>query len=305
MSTIIVALQGTALVGCATVDKASQVVMSSARSVVGLANPVIVGEYGDFVLQRLLTKFGAVGAPLNLSSAPGAIGEQLYVVDGKQLRQLDLSSLKDIHLSGLQDSALTTPTAVSANTRHLLVSSENGGVVYRIDRQTGAVLLEIKDLNRPRGVVELSDGSLLIAEAGAGKITMVSGSKGEIRSALATGLAAPSGLVNAIGGVYVTESDSGSILRLDPVSGRRSILSQGLSNPQGITLTSTGRLAVLEVGAAQISIVDPSSGGAAVRAKNLPVDTANKHFNNLTAAGNENLFFGSSVDGGLYQLRKK
>ncbi len=299
------ALAMSVLAGCSTIDKASQMVVNSARSVVGISNPVLVSEHGDFILQRLAAKFGKVGAVLNLSNAPGAVGEQLYVVDGAQLKQLDLSSLKGIELSGLQETALEMPSAVSANTRVLLVSSESAGRVYRIDRQTGAVLLEVRDLNRPRGVVELSDGSLLVAESGAGKITLISGSKGETRRELATGLATPSGMVNSIGGVYITEADSGSILRLDPVSGRRTVLTQGLKNPQGITLTSTGRLAVLEVGAGQISIVDPVNGGATVRANNLPIDAAAKTFNNLASAGNENLFFGSSADGGLYQLRKK
>jgi streptogramin lyase len=293
------------LSSCATVDKASKAVVNSARSVVGLSNPIAVSKHGDFALFRLLAKFGKVGATLNLSSAPGAVGEQLYVVDGLQLKQLDLSSLKGIELSGLQESALETPTAVSANTRVLLVSSEATGRVYRIDRQTGAVLLEVRDLNKPRGIVELSDGSLLVAESGSGKITLISGSKGETRREMASGLSTPSGMVNTVGGVYITETDTGSILRLDPVSGRRTVLTQGLKSPQGITLTSTGRLAVLEVGAAQISIVDPASGGSTVRANNLPLDMASKAYTSLTAAGNENLFFGSSADGALYQLRKK
>jgi hypothetical protein len=298
-------LIGTGLASCATIDRASKAVVSSARSVVGLNNPVAVSEHGDFALFRLLSKFGDVGGTLNLSNAPGAAGEQLYVVDGKQLKQLDLSSLKDIELSGLKETTLETPSAVLANTRVLLVSSESTGRVYRIDRQTGAVLLEVRDLNKPRGIVELSDGSLLIAESGNGKITLISGSKGETRREMATGLATPSGMVNTVGGVYITETDTGSILRLDPVSGRRTILTQGLKSPQGITLTSTGRLAVLETGAAQITIVDPASGGSTVRATNLPLDKTSKAYTSLTAAGNENLFFGSSVDGALYQLRRK
>jgi streptogramin lyase len=302
---LICLLIGAGLSSCATVDRASQAVVNSARSVVGLGNPVAISEHGDFALFRLQAKYGKVGGTLNLSSAPGAVGEQLYVVDAQQLKQLDLSSLKVIELSGLQESAIESPTAVSANTRVLLVSSESAGKVYRIDRQTGAVLLEVRDLNKPRGVVELSDGSLLVAESGSGKIVLISGSKGETRRDMASGLLTPSGMVNTVGGVYITETETGSILRLDPVSGRRTILTQGLKSPQGITLTSTGRLAVLEVGAAQISIVDPAGGGSTVRATNLPLDTASKSYTSLTGSGNEQLFFGSSADGALYQLRKK
>jgi streptogramin lyase len=302
---LICLLIGAGLSSCATVDRASQAVVNSARSVVGLSNPIAASEHGDFALFRLQAKYGKVGGTLNLSSAPGAVGEQLYVVDSQQLKQLDLSSLKVVELSGLQESAIESPTAVSANTRVLLVSSETAGKVYRIDRQTGAVLLEIRDLNKPRGVVELSDGSLLVAESGSGKIVLISGSKGETRRDMASGLLTPSGMVNTVGGVYITESETGSILRLDPVSGRRTILTQGLKNPQGITLTSTGRLAVLEVGAAQISIVDPAGGGSTVRATNLPLDAASKAYTSLTGSGNEQLFFGSSADGALYQLRKK
>lgn len=294
-----------ALSACSTVEKTSQTVVETAKRVVGIQSPVVFGEQGDFVGLRLVPKVGQAGSLLNVSAAPGALGEQLYFVDGKTLRQLDVATLKTVSLSQLQDGALLEPTFIAANPRHLLIASERSGNAYKIDRITGAVLLEIKNLNKPRAILELSDGSLLIAEYGSGEITMIVGPRGESRRVLATGLIGPSGMVATSSGIYITETETGSILRLDPVSGRRTILAQGFKEPHGIALTSTGRLAVLEVATQQVLIVDPVNGSSAVRFNNLPIDSTAKTFQSLAASGNEILYFGSSRDGAIYQLRKK
>lgn len=281
------------LSGCASIDKASTRVTEIARTAVGLANPVKISDHGDFQLVRLLAKVGQPGNAMAVTNAPAARGEMLYLVDGQSLRQLDLSTLQWVELS-VQADTLIEPSGVFANSKHLLVLSEKNGLAWKIDRQSGEIILEIKDLNRPRSMVELSDGSLLITEAGTapnyvGVLTMISGPKGDQRTTLASGLIEPSGMVATVGGVYITETGTGSVLRLDPVTGRRSVLVSGLKKPHGITLTTTGRLAVLESQAKQITILDPVNGAATVRANQLPVASDPAYFAQLSSMGSESL----------------
>ncbi len=305
------------LPGCTTLSTAGNRVVSTARSVVGLGNAPVVAEYVDFVLVRLAANVTTPGSAAGLAAADSRSGDLLYLTDQRKLRMLESNrqSWTDLSVESKDASAsvLENPTGVAVNSRHILVTSEARGTALRIDRATGEILLEAKGLDRPRGILELSDGSLIVVEAGSrdratGKVSMISGPTGERRSELATSLATPTGIVASIGGLFITESDTGAILRLDPVTRNRSVLTDGLEQPQGIAVTTTGRLAVIEAGAARLSIVNPSDGRANVRAGKLPLGVqANSAVGwvGLAAGDKESLYFVSNQDGALYQLRRR
>ena len=71
--------------------------------------------------------------------------------------------------------------------------------------------------------------------------------------------------------MYVTEATAGRVSRVDINDGSKVIVSEGLSQPEGVTVLADRRLAVVEVGARRVVAVDPESGATEVLASNLPI----------------------------------
>jgi sugar lactone lactonase YvrE len=71
--------------------------------------------------------------------------------------------------------------------------------------------------------------------------------------------------------VYLTETRGGRLIRVDLADGSKTIISEGLAQPEGITVLTDGRVAVVEVGRQQLIAVDPVSGAIDVLATELPV----------------------------------
>jgi DNA-binding beta-propeller fold protein YncE len=121
-------------------------------------------------------------------------------------------------------------------------------------------------LNELLGLAQAPDGSVVVAEAGEGRVLKINAS-GEV-TVLARGLERPAGVVVAAdGSCYVSEAGKGRVVR---VSGGISSVLEGLSTPQGLALAGD-QLFVLDVGSKELLTLSLTTKQRQTLATNLPV----------------------------------
>ena len=86
------------------------------------------------------------------------------------------------------------PLTVSVNDQHAIIGSWFAGTVQRLNRETGAVLNTYTGFGVPYDAVELSDGSILVADCAKGQLTQILDQAGTNRRTVAKGLSCPTGL---------------------------------------------------------------------------------------------------------------
>jgi DNA-binding beta-propeller fold protein YncE len=198
-------------------------------------------------------------------------------------------------------SDIAQPGHINGNRENLGVASETAGTVQLLDRTTGRKLMAWADFKSPHEVMILPDGSLLIAEAGAGQLVQLSGTERKIIARL---LDEPSGLAPAPGNsAYVSERTAGRVSRFNLTSGERSVIATGLERPEALALTPDGRLYVVEAGVGRISKIDVSTGAKITAAEALPIGTSGGpgHYGGL-AASDTALYFTSEKDKAIYRI---
>ena len=152
---------------------------------------------------------------------------------------------------------------IAADGGHLHFTSQYGQV-GTFDRVSRSARNRAESLDQPRGIAVRSDGALIVAEAGAGRVLAVSVT--DVVTVLADGLGRPSGVaVDAGDRIHVTDEENGTVFRLD--DGKPVALAEDLDTPQGLAF-SGGRLFVAEAGRRRVVEV-----GATVRvvAEDLPI----------------------------------
>ena len=196
---------------------------------------------------------------------------------------------------------LFQPAHVSISGNHLIAVSQVFGTVQRLDRETFEVLDSWEGFSSPGDALEDDAGNLIVADTGTGRVLRVTGTEPMDRSVIAERLSAPTGLALANDGtLYVTETDAGRLLRIP--SGRAPTrMAEGLLQPEGVAVDSSGNVLVLEVGGKQISRFD--STGVNVVATGLPVGLGNgpSLYRGL-AFGTAGIYFSSDVDNTVYKL---
>jgi streptogramin lyase len=70
--------------------------------------------------------------------------------------------------------------------------------------------------------------------------------------------------------VYVTEA-AGKLTRIEPKTGAKTTVAEGLAMPEGLSETPWGTFVVAETGAKRLTEIDPKSGAKNVVAENLPI----------------------------------
>jgi sugar lactone lactonase YvrE len=122
-------------------------------------------------------------------------------------------------------------------------------------------------LDRLMGIAVASDGSLVTAEYGGGRLLRVQGSEVET---LAADLARPTGVALAADGeCYVAESGAGRIVAVSPGGAKRVVL-DGLAEPHGLALAD-GKLYAVDAGSKQLLAIELDTGAVSVIAEHLPV----------------------------------
>lgn len=211
---------------------------------------------------------GALAFPADLALAEDGA---LHVADVFAYRAVDAAggAVRDVARVHTRGSELEYPTGVSVGAERVVLASSPAGAVMVYDRRTGAALQVLHGFNAPSDALELAEGELLVAEMGGGDLLRV---RGEARTRVASGLAAPASLAaGPAGAVYVAEVAGGRVSRVDLASGARTTVVENLKLPKAVAVGPGGRLFVLELGARRVISVDPSSGAVSTVAGDLPV----------------------------------
>jgi len=214
---------------------------------------------------------GALAFPADVAVASEGGRDSLFVADVFAYRGVDgaTGAVRDIARVHAKGSRLEYPTGVSVGATRVILASSPTGAVLVYDRKTGEALSVLHGFKAPSDALELTDGSLLVAELGSGDLVRAQGDR---RTVLAGGFAAPASLAQgADGAIYVAEVAGGRISRVDPATGAKSVVIDGLSLPKAVAVAPDGKLVVLEVGARRVISLDPKTGAKTVVAGDLPV----------------------------------
>jgi sugar lactone lactonase YvrE len=198
---------------------------------------------------------------------------------------------------------LFQPTHIAVTADHVIGVSEVFGTVQRFAKSDFTVLETWDSFITPSDVLVHADGSIIVAETGAGTLERISNDGAQ--TVLASGLRAPRGLAPAgPAAVYVTESTAGTIRRVELASGVAALVASGLSQPEGLAVDTDGSLLVIEVGARRLTRVDPDSGTTATVAESLPVGHASgPSLYRDVGVGSDAIYLNSDVDNTVYRIR--
>lgn len=149
----------------------------------------------------------------------------------------------------------------------MALSDPRMGRVHVMDLTEQKLMYDKFGLDVPYGVAVLPNGDVIIAEYGAGTVSLWDG---ENTTLIAEDLEGPVGLaVESSDTVLVAEHTSGSIVRLSLRTGFKETVFEGLNKPEGLAIMSDNRIAVAEVGAGTLVAVDLGNGAKDVLATDL------------------------------------
>jgi sugar lactone lactonase YvrE len=209
---------------------------------------------------------GALGSVGGVAATPGADGgDRLYVGDSFSLKRIDGATGALADVGRVVGKPMIMAVNVRAAGAYLLTS--HGDTVQMIDPASMAVLRSVKGFSNAEDAVELADGEWVVADREAGKIIAVDAKGG--RRDLATGLDQPVGMVLSRGHLYVTEAGAGVVWRMDPGTGAKTKLAEGLDRPEGMDAGPDGRVVVMEAGAGRVVRLE-ADGRRQVLATGLP-----------------------------------
>ncbi|MGH8879709.1 MAG: hypothetical protein ACRD0P_20565 [Stackebrandtia sp.] len=157
---------------------------------------------------------------------------------------------------------------IAADGRLLHLTSQYGEVrTYDPDPDRGATRVRARGLRQPMGVCVRSDGELVVAETGAGRVIGID-ADGSV-SVLADGFDHPVDVaLDARGRCYVSDDQLGAVLRID--NGCPVIVADGLDAPQGLAVLDDD-LFTVETGSRRLLAVSLETGDRSVAAENLAV----------------------------------
>ena len=174
-------------------------------------------------------------------------------------------------------------TAIATNERFIAFGNADSNNVKKIDVQTDEIVAATKNIKAPRGIALTSQGDVIVADAADNRIVKLTT---DSIIDLARDLHQPVGLVLESDTVaLVTELGSGSVARVDLVTGQRSELIAGLAAPTGLALMKDGRIAVVEPTLGQVLAINPQTGARTVLASGLALSLDRLDLPQNTTAG--------------------
>jgi len=238
--------------------------------------------------------------------------EALLVADGYGYRIVDtqtgdVTTTFDLTEFGFPGAA----SAVAVNDRFFaLTNTSTRPRVYLVDRASGETVRRWTGIKAPSGIVLRENGDPIVTDFATGRVIGLSQADKKHREVLADGLAGPVGLAwNGTTGVYVTEALAGTLASIDLADGSKTIISAGLTQPEGLTVLTDGRVAVVEVGKQRLVAIDPASGTLEALATHLPVgrrtaDTANPVYlpSGVAQGADGSLYVTGDLDNSILKL---
>jgi streptogramin lyase len=249
---------------------------------------------------------GRLSSPRSIAAAPAGKSDDIYVGDTFAFRKVDgrTGEVSDIARSHAADTPIAYANSVTANDKHVLLTNSNG-IVQSYDRRTLKPVRQWPDLRGAQAALELTDGSILVANVPRGALTRLSGANGERRKTIATDLNGPVVLaVDAAGEVFVNESGAGQVSQIDLTHGTKRVVASGLRTPQGLAIGTDGSLFVIERDAHQLTRIDARTGTTEAVATNLPVGRHGVESSSagVTAGSRGTLYVMSDIENSIYRL---
>lgn len=224
---------------------------------------------------------GRFTVPLGMTTVQHKGRESLLVSDPFGFRYVDLEN-------GMIDRPpwarnRDASSAVAANDDFIAFTYTDNRRIRKLDRRTDELVADSKALENPRGVALTSTGDVIVADPDANRLVKLVGDDVET---VVAGLKEPIALLlENDTSALITEVASGTISRVDLVSGRRTVLASGLDDPRGLAVMQDGRLAVVEPGPGRVTAVDANTGRKTVLAEGLPLSITHMHLPKNTPVG--------------------
>lgn len=212
--------------------------------------------------QRVVTR-SALAAPGGVAVVMQAGKPTLLVADLFGYRAVD--GVNGTTESPIYDPVARNASAIAASDDVIAIANVRRGTVTAVERATGRVLWTHDKLGAPMGVAIDAGGRVLVSDYARGEIVALAPEP----RAIATGLDGPVGLIADADGLWVSEAGAGTIARIDPATGARTPVAEGLARPEGFARLPGGRIAVAEVGARRLTLL--GADGPVTLGDNLPV----------------------------------
>jgi hypothetical protein len=167
---------------------------------------------------------------------------------------------------------LNTPFSLSSYGSYLVTTSWFANAVQIWSPELQKVVDEYRDFSVPLNAIGFGDG-LAVSELGSGCVMQQPADRSD-RIPLACGFKVPVGLAQLNGSLFVSDWATGSVWQIsrnyDSINAPL-LITSGLRQPEGMTLTEKGILLVVETGAGRILEIDPSTGATTTLAEELPI----------------------------------
>jgi sugar lactone lactonase YvrE len=253
---------------------------------------------------------GKLAAPAGLQLD----GDKLLVVDVFSFRSVDTKTgeVKDIYR--VHDSKLEYPEAIALGAKQIALIASSGSVQL-LDRASKDFVDEVHGWKSPTDALPLDDGSLLVLENATNSLIRASGDKHAERTTVVKDLEGPTQMIlGADGMLYVTEASGGRLTKINLRDGSKSVVSQDLATPEGLTQTAWGTFLVAETGKQRIVEIDPGNNGERrTVADKLPIglrshraDVAPAYLaTGVAVSGDGTVFVSCDVDNSLLRIKPK
>ena len=261
--------------------------------------------------------------PSSVAILQTPIGDRLVVSDFYNMRFFDTDSFqpeRTIHTgfypwakdeAALGESKnLALPIAVAAAGDRLVVASWQSNTVQVFDLEKNQVVRTI-DGHVPVCAIMFGD-NVVVSEFETQSVVSIF-PDGQ-RHVLMNGIAVPSGLASQEGNLWVADWSRGRILKLianHQVLVTPSVVADGLSKPEGITVTKDGRLLlVVESGSGRLRRIDLNTGESAILAENLRIGIASapgkppvNYFSGVTIGTDDSIYVSCDEGREVVRLR--
>jgi len=191
------------------------------------------------------------------------------------------------------------PSHISLSAKHITVVGQVNGFVQQFDRATFKKLAEWNGFKSPGDALELPSGDIVVVETATGNLVRVTD-----RKILAAGLSAPTALADAgNNAVYVSETGSGQVTRIDLKTGEKSLIAPRLSSPEGLAVAPDGAILVVEVGAKRVTRLDLKTAMRSVIASNLSIglSTGPSLYRGIAVSPSA-IYINSDIENSIYKL---
>jgi sugar lactone lactonase YvrE len=263
---------------------------------------IITGEHA-----KLLT-------PGGLAVYEDEEGQSLYIGDFFAYRDVNAITAEFNKSYYLIVDGVESAISISANKDNVIVSGWYSGSIQRRDRKTGEIKTTISNLNAPYDAIELEDRSILVAEAGTGKLIIISDNEEKSKTIILEGLDNPCGLAMINEKEFImTEAGSGEVSLVGIVNKNKKVIAGDFDNPQGIALSSKNKniVYVVESGKGRVVKLNIKSGKKTVIADGFNMGIKSEGsplvhvISGIAVTSDETIYLSSDINNAVYKITKK